>query len=294
MSRMDEMFTVGPELLVSQASTILAGPVSNFAKTVKEMSQGSDPIPTRWVISGQLAKPEALRGAAPNAPYLFTREEQTPFLPPREPVSEWEADLGQWQPDDKAVVFLGKKGEVLRVLPSGTGPRDLLSQVRLIASMLAAGRDASAQAAAWTKHLATGSMPAGEDTRIALRSLMRLTHNWNEVMPALRGVMIGNDSAARRYAFGIVAYEVTHQKWADPTHPVEFLCKRLAAEKDLETANSYLEYVDMMLRFASDEDLREQRKPLREQLRSCLKEQCLQAGADVAAACKSVLGRYPR
>jgi hypothetical protein len=83
-------------------------------------------------------------------------------------------------------------------------------------------------------------------------------------------------------------------KWSDPAVPADFLCRRLAAETNLEIAGSYLESFDQLLRYASDEDFREKRKELREQLRSCLKDQCLQAGADVAAACKAVLGRYPR
>lgn len=290
MSRMDEMFTLGPEVLAAQAGTIVAGPVTQFAKTVKEQSQGSAPIPVRWVISGELEKPEVLKGAAPKAPFRFTREEQTPFLPPREPVAEWEANLGQWQTGDKAVVFLGQKGEILRVLPSGTGGRDLLSEVRLIVSVEVPGRDGHAQVTAWSQHLRNDAAD-GEGSRIALRSLMRLTHNWSEVAPALQAVMAGKDTGLRTYAFGIVAYQIMQGKWSDPAAPADFLCRRLSAETNLQIAGSYLDYVDQLLRYASDED---QRKKLREQFRSCLKDQCLQAGADMAAACKAVLARYPR
>lgn len=273
MNRFDEMFTTGPETLVAQSRAIVAGPVSHYSKEVKEQSQGSAPIPIRWVISGQLEHPETLKGDAPRTPLCFSREEQSPFLPPLKPVPAWEAEYTQWQPDDKAVVFLGEKpGEILLVLPSGTGERDLISLVRLIVSIHATAQSESAQAAAWQRHLLYGAASSAESRRIALRSLMKLTRYWSDVASTLRGVMSGKDADLRRYAYGIVAYEIVHDKWSDAAKAAEFLCTQLANEADAEIAESHLQYIDLMLRFATDEDFREQRKALRDQLRGCLKD----------------------
>lgn len=273
MNRFDEMFTTGPETLVAQSRAIVAGPVSHYSKEVKEQSQGSAPIPTRWVITGELEHPETLRGDAPRNSLRFSRVEQSPFLPPSEPMPAWEAEYSQWQPDDKAVAFLGEKpGEILLVLPSGTAERDLISLVRLVVSIYATDRSESAQAAAWQKYLLYGAASGAESRRIALRSMMKLTQYWSDVASTLRGVMSGKDADLRQYAYGIVAYGIVHDKWGDAAEPAEFLCTQLANEKDAEIAESHLQYVDLVLRFATDEDFYEQRKALRDRLRGCLKD----------------------
>lgn len=270
MNRLDEMFATGPETLVAQSSAIVAGPVSDYSKEVKEQSQGSTPVPVRWVVSGQLEHPETLKGDVLRTSLRFSREERSPFLPTPEPVPAWEAEYAQWRPDDKAVAFLGKKpGEILRVLPSGTGERDLISLVRLIVSIHA--RSESTQAAAWQGHLLNDAASRAESRRVALRSLMKLTRNWSDVASPLRGVMSGKDADLRRYAYGIVAYGIVHDKWSDAAKPAEFLCTQLAKETDAEIAESHRQYVALVLRFAADEDFRAQRKALREQLHGCLK-----------------------
>jgi hypothetical protein len=271
MTRFDEMFTTGPETLVAQAHAIVTGPVSGYSKEVKEQSQGSAPIPVRWVISGQLEHPETLKGDAPKNSLRFSCEEQSPFLPPREPVPTWQGEYSQWRADDKAVAFLGQKpGEILLVLPSGTGQRDLISLVRLIVSIHA--RSESAQVAAWQRHLLNGAASGAESKRIALRSLMKLTRNWSDVASTLQEVMSEKDADLRRYAYGIVAYEIVHDKWSDAAEPAQFLCMQLAKETNAEIVESHRQYIDLVLRFANEEDFRERRKALRDQLRSCLKE----------------------
>lgn len=272
MNRFDEMFTLGPETLVAQSHVIVAGSVSHSSKEVKEQSQGSTPIPVRWVISGQLEYPETLKGGAPRTSLRFSREEQSPFLPPSEPVPAWEARYTPWQPDDKVVVFFGKKpGEILLVLPSGTGDRDLISLVRLIVSVNAMAPE-SAQAAEWQRRLLSGAMSDAESKRIALRSLMKLTRYWSDVAPTLRGVMSGKDADLRRYTYGAVAYGIVRDKWSDAADPVEFLCTQLANETDAEVAESHRQYFDLVLRFATADDFHEQRKALRDRLSGCLKE----------------------
>ncbi len=273
MNRFDEMFTIGPETLVAQARAIVAGPVSHYSKEVKEQSLGSAPIPVRWVISGQLEHPETLKGDASGAALHFNREEQSPFLTIPEPVPAWEAEYSQWQPDDKAVVFLGEKpGEILRILPSGVGERDLISLVRLIVSIYATAQSENAQAIAWQRHLLNGTASSAESKRIALRSLMKLTRNWDDVTSTLYGVMSRKDADLRRYAYGIVAYGIMHEKWSDTSKPVEFLCMQLANETDTEVTGSHLQYANLVLQFAADEDFREQRKGLWDQLHGCFKD----------------------
>ena len=81
MDRLDETFATGLETLVAQSQAILAASVSQYCKEVKEQSQGSAPIPVRWVISGKLAHVESLKGNASKEPLQFHREERSPFLP---------------------------------------------------------------------------------------------------------------------------------------------------------------------------------------------------------------------
>jgi len=268
MNRLDEMFTTGPETLVALSRAIVAGPVSHYSKEVEEVSQGSAPIPVRWIISGQLEHPETLKGDVPEGLLRFSREEQSPFLPAPEPVPTWEAAYAQWQREDKAVVFLGKKpGEILRVLPSGTGERNLISLVRLIVSIHKTARNEDEETAAWQRHLLSGAPSTAEGRRIALRSL--LTRHWSDVASTLREVMSRKDAELRQYAYGIVAYGIVRDKWRDTAGPAEFLCTQLANETDAEVAGGYRQYIDLVLRFASDENFREQRMALRDQLQSC-------------------------
>lgn len=101
---------------------------------------------------------------------------------------------------------------------------------------------------------------------------MQLTQHWSDVASTLRGVMSGKDAEVRRYAYGIVAYGIVHDKWSDTAEPAEFLCTQLANETDAESADSHRQYIDLVLQFATDEDFREQRQALRDQLRGCLKD----------------------
>lgn len=271
MNRFDEMFTNGLETMIAESGAIVAGPVLHFAKEVKEQSQGSAPIPVTWVITGQVESPETLKGEMPIVSLHLRREERSPFLPPPVPVPSWEAEYSPWQPDDKAVVFLGKMpSEILLVLPSGTGNRDLISLVRLIVSHYA--MDPVEQANAWRKHLHNGVKAVGESKRIALRSLMKLTTNWSEEAPTLYAVMRDGDSDLRRYAYGIVAHAIVNEKWSDASESVKFLCTQFEKETDARIADNYREYVNLVLQFTNVENFRPQRKALNEQLRNCLKD----------------------
>jgi hypothetical protein len=273
MNQLDEMFASGPEMLVAESHAIVAGPVSYYSKEVKEQSQGAAPIPVRWVVSGQLEHPETLKGDPPGSSLRVSRQERSPFLPALEPVPAWEAKYGQWQPDDKAVAFLGKKsGEILRVLPSGIGERDLISVVRLIVSLQATSQSTAAQVTGWRNHLLHDAASSAESKRVALRSLMKLTRNWSDIAPAFRGLISGKDRDVRRYTYGVVAYGIVNEKWADPSEPAEFLCTQLANELDEEVTASYLEYVELVLRYAADENFREARNALWEQLHGCARD----------------------
>jgi hypothetical protein len=270
MNRLDETFTTGPETLVAQAQTILVGSISQYTKQVEEQSQGSAPIPVRWTISAKLEHVEALKGNAPKQPLDFRREERSPFLPATVHVPTWQAELGHIQPDDRVVVFLGNKsGEILVVLPSGKQERDLVALIRLIVPIQGLGSGENAQAIAWEKHLHDAGASSTASRRVALRSLMKLTRNWIDVEATLRLVMSGKDADSRRYAFGLVAFEIVHEKWSETAGPAEFLCTQLAGEMDAEIAQSHREHVDLVRQFALDEDFREQRKPLLDRLRGC-------------------------
>ena len=268
MNRFDEMFTTGLETMVANSSAIVAGPVLHYSKNIKEHSEGSDPIPAKWVISGQLERPETLKGDEQIDSLQLTRNEQTPFLPTPVPVPAWESEYSHWQPGDKAVAFLGKKpDEILLVVPSGTGDRDLITLVRLIVSNNA--MDSTEQVNAWKKHLNHGVKPIGESKQIALRSLMKLTTSWSDIEPTSSAVMRDGDADLRRFAYGIVAYSIVKEKWSDATEPVKFLCTQFTNEADTEIVKSHREFIN--LRFANKEDFREKRKTMNNQLRDCLK-----------------------
>lgn len=273
MNRVDEMFTTGPETLVARSRAIVAGSVSSYSKEVKEQSQGAAPIPIRWVISGRLERPETLKGNPPGTSLQISREERSPFLPAPEPKPAWQAAYDPWQPDDKAVAFLGNApGEILLVLPSGTGERDLISLVRLIVKIPATASSERDQAAAWQSHLLSGEASSAESKRVALRSLMRLTRNWNDVASTWDAVMRKADANLRRYAYGIVAYGIVHENWSDAIKPAEFLCTLLLKETDTEIAEDYLQYLDLVQRFAANEKSGGQRKALGDQIRGCLQK----------------------
>lgn len=296
MNGADEIFTTGPETLIAKSAIVIAGAVSNYRKRVTEYSADSSAIPLRWITSGEIAYPTVLKGRPLESPVRFTRLEQVVFIPRAEPLSAWARAYGEFQPKDHAVIFLegSRTPQILMVLPSGEGERDMISLAKDIVKIQVSETSAAQTAVLWRKCLS--SAWSDEGRRAALRSLVAIPMDWNEFQPALDELMAspktGNN--LRSFVFGIVSYGVIHEKWADAGKPLDFLGRRLSAERNADLAVGYLQHVKLLLRFANDEDFRDVRKPLREQLLSCVKQQSSRPEPDVAEECRAILVRDAR
>src|SRR5258708_22170191 len=103
-SRADQIYTTGPETLVAQSSTIVAGPVASYSKRVLEMSQpGPDGFPLRWAVSGRVESPRALKGS-PEGPVPFTSMEQSAVISESDSPDEGERQYGERHADDEGVL----------------------------------------------------------------------------------------------------------------------------------------------------------------------------------------------
>ncbi len=291
MGRADDIFTQGPETLIAQTAAIIAGPVSNFSKRVTERSPDTPSgVPLRWVITGDLINPQFLKGEPTRNAVHFTRSEQAMFVPRPDPLPVWEQNIGEWQEGDSAVVFLARSNppEIIKVLPSGAGDRDLISLVKEIGSIQSSDKPAPEK---WQVYLLTAN--GDEKKKIALRSLVDGQISWDQLAPLLQKVMTTADTNLRLFTFGLIGYQVTHDKWSGGRSVVDFLCRQLERETDADVTAQYLSHFELMLRFASDEDFRIQRKELRERLRSCLEARCGKLPGGAAGDCADILTRYP-
>jgi hypothetical protein len=288
--RADDIFTTGPETLVESAAAVIAGPVSDYEKRVQQSTADSSHMPLRWEIVGVVAQPEVIKGAAPKTPIRFTHQEQSVVLPTNAPAGGWESDYGEWQPQDRAVIFLDRSQPpgILRAVPSGKGERDFVSLVKEIAAIQV--KPSAQRPDEWRRYLS--SAPSDGGRKAALRALIAIPANWAGLAPLLEQVMESH-AGLRTYTFGIVAYGLTRQKWADASKPLDFLCRRFSAETDPDLAIQYVQHFKLIARFANEEAFREARKPLRQQLRTCLQQQSARRDANVAEECRQILTQYP-
>jgi len=291
MHRADEIYTSGPETLIAQSNSIVAGPVTKFSrKTLQSAAPSGTPL--RWEIAGDIVRPHVLKGDPPPLPLHFTRREQAAFLD-RQDAAAWETDFLEWQDGDQAVVFLHGAGKTaaLRVYPSGAGERDLAAIVKRIAAIQAIA-DPSARFEAWRNELK--SAPTAAEKRAALRSLAGMNKPWSDLSVTLGEEMTLAAPAMRTFVFGLVAYGIAHSRWTDASAPAGFLCARLEHETDWDVLSQEIATCGLLLAFANEEGHREERQPLTDQLRRCLSRRCQDGNQEAAEACKEVLARYAR
>lgn len=287
MYRADEIYTSGLETAIAQSKVIVTGPVINFSKHVLQ-SHAESGTPLRWEIQGEIRQARVLKGDPPPLPIQFTRAEQAIFLDQPE-TSPWEGDYLEWQAGDHAVIFFtgadASKG--MRIYPSGSGARDLASQVGRIVTIQSIS-DPAKRFEAWRDALKSASVMT--EKQAALRSLMSFKKPWSEILPIFRQEMASSDAATRGFIFGLVAYGIMHEHWPNLNEPADFLCERLEPETNEDLIMSYLGVFGPLISFSHQEE----RKSLREKLDQCLQQRCLKGSKKMVEACKDIRARYAR
>jgi hypothetical protein len=288
MQRADDQYSKGPESLVRQSKAIVAGPVSDFKKQVLDQDASSG-TPLRWEVSGVLTTSRVLKGE-PSLPIRFKRVEQLLVIGPDE-HEYWEADLLRWQDRDSAVVFFNDAAakEGMRVLPSGSGERDLAGVVEKVVGIDGLS-DRDRQFQEWAGLVRTGANAM--EKRLALRSALGFHRPWEAVAPILREAL--EDSEMREFGFGLVGYGIRTHQWADPMPAAELLCDEFANESDERAVSDDLASLGLLLSFAKEEAHREQRGALGDQIRECVRQKADTSTGENSAACREWLTRYVR
>ena len=273
--RADQIYRTGPETLIAQSSTILSGPISKYSRNVELRSQnGADSIPLKWVVSGLLDEPDALKGQAPSGGIRFSRPEQSVILPKDSSGGNWEAVFGELDADDQVVIFLGDTSpeSILNVLPSGADEQNLIGLVRDVVKIQAIG-DQSERVSRWLSYLK--SAPSDEGRKAALRSFIAGGGEWTELESvldqSLKNSRLSRD--VRAFGFGIVAFNVVKERWGASRGAVlDFLCRIFVAERDPKLAMQFLYSLGLIFNYCDDEDFAAQRRAVRRRLEGCLEQ----------------------
>ncbi len=279
--RADQIYRVGPEDLVAATRTIVAGPVSGYAKDVLKYSQpGPDGFPLEWIASGRIDQPKLVKGDAVSGPIPFSRTERSFFLPVDPEALVWERDFGDLSPTGQVVLFLsdGDPQQAPKALPSGRGEQDLIELVKGIVEIQAI-RDPVQQRQAWLGSL-TGAH-SDEVRRVALRSLVHVGTSWSQMAPPLKVLLSepGFSNNIKAFAFGFVAFYVTEGKWLkENSAATDLLCQAFSSQRQSSLEIQYLQSFKLILRYTAEEPLIESRQPLR---RSIMKSLELRASLGV-------------
>jgi hypothetical protein len=273
--RADEIYRTGPETLIARSSTILAGPVSNYSRKVESQSQGgADSIPLKWVVNGVLEEPQVLKGQALSGAIPFSRSEQSVVLPKDPSIADWEAVYGDLAQDGQVVVFLGgaSRESIAKVLSSGAGEQNLISLVKGVVQIQAVG-DPSERLEHWLTYLKGAPSDAGR--KAALRSFIAEGGGWLNLDPvldqSLKDSRLSRDF--RAFGFGIIAFNVTQEKWGDARDAVvDFLCRVFGSERDPKLAMQYLYSLGLIFKYCDDENFRAQRRTVRRRFEGCLEQ----------------------
>jgi len=268
---MEDVFKVGPETLVAAASNILAGPVAAYAKKILSWSAPPDSIPLQWTVSGRIERFDMLKGPPLRAPILFSRFEQYPYLQSDEPALAWEQEYGWIEPNDTIVVFLGEgeSGTVLKTIPS---KGDLINLVGHIIRIHGLG-SLEKETDAWIEYLGKGPTDGGR--KVALRSLMNQSVNWQRLQIAFNQVLKNKNLSReiRMFAFGILVSHIISGRFSDAAIAVvEFLCQVFASEANQELVLTYTGYLGTILRHCEGGDIADQRIDLCRNIFDVLKE----------------------
>ena len=270
MDRADQVFRIGPEDLVAQSSSIVAGSIVSYSREIQRYSApGPDAIALVWTAQGRIDNPTTLKGAPPPVPIRFSKPERSFFLAPSSTTPIWETAFGELAPSGRAVLFFGEDAGP-RVLPSGSGDQDLIALVKDIVRIQAI-RDPDQQRRSWLQYLA--GAPSMEGRHAALRSLVRAGAGWSEMEPALTQLAIAERTPPdlRAFAFGFVAYQVTVQTWgARSKGSLDFLCQMFSAETGTEQQLRYLQSFKLLLSYAVEEPRQESRRLVQQSIMGCL------------------------
>jgi hypothetical protein len=270
----DHIYRTGPEMLIAQSSTILAGPVSNYSQEVRSRSEGGpDSIPLAWEVSGQLKSPRVLKGQAPSGAIPFSRSERSIFLPKDRAIPDWEAVYGELASNDRVVLFLGDTSpeSILKVIPSGHGERDLIALVQDIVP-IQANDNAEERRRQWLLYLDHAQHDEGR--KAALRALIHAPGEWTDIEPVLERLMV-NPQVSRKmraFGFGIVAFALTGGHWeTSQSQTGSFLCRQFSVEQDQNLLLSFILSIKQVLRHNYDEMSRSMINPVGLQFLDCLK-----------------------
>lgn len=271
-----EIYQRGLETLVAESRVMVAGRVGHYEKTVTSSSAGAEPIPLTWRVSAQLEQPQAIKGMPPPSPIAFVRAEQSPLLPPAAGMPN-SLEQGDLSADGVAVLFYqGAAESPALVLPGGDDSSvrlELLKEIVAIQAM----PNAAEQSAAWLACL--GRNRSDEARRVALRSLLHLDVAWPILAPAAERLMAdpSTDLATRSFLFGIVTFALVHGRFAaQRDDAARFLCQAFLGARDDRLSLQYLLQLKLLLRYADQEDMRQKRLPLRQQIVAALKQRATQ------------------
>ncbi len=291
----DQIYKLGPETLVAQSSTIVAGPVAGLERRVLATSQpaGPDAVDLRWTLSGRVEPATVLKGSVAG-PATFTRLEQSPLLPGGPGGPDWQRPYGDWQSGDRIVLFLGEGLPPAGVaVPSGTGERDLALLVRDLAAILA--RPSHQWQAAWLSYL--DAAPQEQGRKAALRALLQLGAPWAVLAPPLTRLLSdpAHDERFAMFAYGFAVHGLVNGLWApDQASVAAFLGDRFESETRPQLLLSYLLSLKLALRYANEEATRTERLPIRRRLLESLKrrEAALQADPQLAGQYRELRATY--
>jgi hypothetical protein len=289
----DQIYQSGPESLAAESWAIVAGPITHYSKQITSASEGAEPIPLTWTVSGQLAQPIQLKGTVPSHPLVFSREERSPLVPQDPSVPAWQLSYGELAPGDSTVLFFqgDRTKPVITVLPSGADSGDLIALLQAILPIQAI-KDPAQQTTTWLQYL---EEPHSQDEgrKAALRSLIKAKVAWPKLAAAL-----GRNSSPdiRTFVFGIVAYAVMRERFgADQPQAVDFLCREFAVEQNPRIALQYVLTLKLLLRYTAQEEGKHDRLPLEQRIVDALKQRRSMAPLtpELAEQYKQIQAAYP-
>lgn len=289
MQRAEDIFTSGPETLVAQSEVIATGPVVNFEKKVIETHAPSG-TPLRWRINGEIVQPEIVKGTRSPSPIFFSRTEQAVFLDQQPEPPRWASDYLLWEPGDRAVIFF-LPGE-MQVFPSGEGQRDLAAAVRRIVAIQTLDNPED-RLAAWAR-LANSNSATMLEKQAALRSLVALRAPFSKLSPLFQHVLGSPSGQMRSFAFALVVFGISHQRWSDLSGPTELLCQHLQAETDVDSVYDYIASFGSLLSFANQHLSAGERLSMMDHVRACLSQKCDRSSGRAVQACREILSRFPQ
>lgn len=293
--RAEQIFTTGPENLVANSTIILAGHVSSVSKKIVSTTEppGPDASPLKWIITGEIHNPTALKGSA-GGPVKFSRPEQDLALPSPRDRDLWEDDYSYFHDGDSIVLFGRSDHFPTKVLPSGSGQRDLVSLVRDIIAIEAGTKGEPGQA--WLSYL--NNAPTEQGRKSALRVLVQMTIGWKELAAALDRLLstASLTDDMRAFSFGIVVNGLTQHRWkSDQVSVADFLARRFEAEQNPKLLLRYILFLKVLLNYSMDQAEKEDREPIRKRIINSLKrrEATVSMIPELAEQYRQIRAAYP-